>query len=134
MTRIRPTRLLLAITLIMILTACGTVQNYNAAVASWKNASANQLYTVWGYPNTIKKLPNGNQLLTYTTIDRVRSPTVVSQNEEKTHAVITGGDVTVYQCTTWFEVNRQQTIVNATFKGNNCLATKSFLTQHLNQH
>lgn len=126
-------RILLAIALTMSLTACGTVQNYNAAVTSWKNASANQLYTVWGYPNTIKKLPNGNQLLTYVTVDRVKSPTVISQNEEKTHTVITGGDVTVYRCTTWFEVNRQQTIVNATFKGNNCLATKAFLNQHLNQ-
>ncbi len=126
-------RILLAIALTTTLTACGTVQNYNAAVTSWKNASANQLYTVWGYPNTIKKLPNGNQLLTYVTVDRVKSPTVISQNEEKTHAVITGGDVTVYRCTTWFEVNRQQTIVNATFKGNNCLATKAFLNQHLNQ-
>ena len=126
-------RILLAIALTMSLTACGTVQNYNAAVTSWKNASANQLYTVWGYPNTIKKLPNGNQLLTYVTVDRVKSPTVISQNEEKTHTVITGGDVTVYRCTTWFEVNRQQTIVNATFKGNNCLATKAFLNQHLNR-
>ena len=130
---IQLSRILLAIALTMSLTACGTVQNYNAAVTSWKNASANQLYTVWGYPNTIKKLPNGNQLLTYVTVDRVKSPTVISQNEEKTHTVITGGDVTVYRCTTWFEVNRQQTIVNATFKGNNCLATKAFLNQHLNQ-
>ena len=133
MTRIRSALLVLFTGISLFLTACGTVQNYSAAVTSWRHAPVNQLYTIWGYPKTIKKLPNGNQLLTYVSVERVKSPTVVSQNEEKTHAVITGGDVTVYRCTTWFEVNSGQTIVNAKFEGNNCLATKSFLSEHLYQ-
>ena len=114
----------------LALTACGTVQNYDAAITSWKNAPAEKLYAVWGYPRTIKRLPNGNQVLTYVEVNKIKSPTIVSQNEDKTHAVITGGDVTVYHCTTWFEVNKNQRIVNATFKGNNCSATESYLKSH----
>ena len=41
--------------------------------------------------------------------------------------------VCAVRCTSCFELNRQQTIVNAIFKDNNCLAARAFLNQHLNQ-
>lgn len=113
-----------------LIAGCGTVQNYSLTVNSWQGTNSSLLYDAWGYPHKIETLPNGNKLLTYSNVEKYKSSTTVTKSDDNKTAYVTGGDTNVYRCTTWFEVNSRQIIVNTNFKGNNCFATSDFVKSH----
>lgn len=128
---IKPT--LLSATL--LLSACASIDNYRVAVQSWHGATSSQLFRVWGYPNQIRRLPDGNTLYVYRYEDRGRSPifttpgytsvTTKEGNTLVTHVptTVSGGETYDYHCTTWFEINRKNRIIGTSFRGNSCTAT-----------
>jgi len=127
-----------------LLAACATQQYYANTVTSWNGADQEQVYQTWGYPNRIQRLPNGHRVLVYHQEERGRNPvfsTPASTSVETTPGgatrvfttggSISGGGTYDYKCTTWFELNRKGRVINTTFKGNNCVATKNFMLAHI---
>lgn len=43
---------------------------------------------------------------------------------------ISGGGSYDYQCTTWFELNKKSRVVNTSFAGNHCIATKASMRRY----
>lgn len=137
-------RIIVLLVLSLCLFACATTQNYQKALSSWQGASINQLVRVWGYPTKESRAPSGNKLYIYHFEQKGRNPiyktgptTNVVKNGEhitvSTHSgVLSGGGTFDYKCVTWVEVNGKGVIVNTAFRGNNCVATKSFLDSHRN--
>lgn len=132
--------------LILLLCACATSQNYQIALKSWRGANINQLVKVWGYPNKRSKAPSGNTLYIYHIENKGRHPvyraggtTVVTKHGSDirvstTPSIYSGGGSYDYSCTTWFEVNKKNIIVNTATRGNNCVASKDFLRSHRYQY
>lgn len=128
--------------LLLLLAACATQQNYAMTVSSWHGQAQQQLYRVWGYPDQIEKLPTGNNLLIYRQVEHGSNPvyttpgsTTVQTNSSGTYINSTqgytsGGGSYYYSCTTWFELDSKGNIVNTSFRGNNCAATKNFVMQY----
>ena len=131
---------------VMTLAACATENNYSLAVRSWQGANENQLFHIWGYPDSIQRLPNGQRLLVYRSNDKGRNPmfttpgnTVVSTSGgastiSSSPTVVSGGGTYHYYCTTWFAVNKAGRVVNTSFRGNNCIASSAFVQRQSNQH
>lgn len=125
------------------LQSCATQQYYANAVHSWYGANQNYVYRVWGYPDKIRKLPNGHKVLMYRDIEKGRTPvyttpgtrTVVRERGRKrvieTGPTVSGGEEYTNKCITGFEINRKGRVVNASFRGNNCIATQQFMQQHI---
>ncbi len=123
----------------MLLASCANEQNYAATVHSWQGAHERQLFNIWGYPNRIQKLDSGNKLLVYRTITKGTYP--VTSTPGYTSVTTSGGQTSVtqtssttmgggsydFRCTTWFEVNGAGRVVNTSFRGNDCVATDSFM-------
>lgn len=139
-----PVVMLLASTL--FLAACATQQYYAAAVNSWQGASEKQVYHVWGYPNKTRKMDNGHRLLIYNFHERGRNPvyqtsgtTTVEQGRRGRTRVTTtgpsysGGGTYNLRCTTFFELNKNKRVVNTSFRGNDCVATKQYMMMHTYQ-
>ncbi len=137
----------LIILLAMLLSAaCATQQNYASAVSSWQGANQEQLYHTWGYPDKMDKLPNGHRLLIYRSRQAGRNPvyqtpgstTIVQGANGNTEVIstagsISGGGTYDLRCTTWFELGPKGNIVNTSFRGNNCVATKNDMLLHTYQ-
>ncbi len=135
-------KLVLLLTGVTLLAGCATVQNYSMAVSSWRGVNVRNLESVWGYPHRIQRLQGGHRLYVYRSVDRGRYPTVVNPGYtsvktegDKTYVTtvpssVSGGGTYDYRCTTWFEVNRANIIVNTSFRGNNCEGTSGFVTEY----
>jgi hypothetical protein len=119
------------------LLGCGTSQNYATAVNSWQGAPKTALMNDWGSPAIEKTLANGNTLYMYRVVEtekftKTYNPVVATgrvspqpQTNMLSHApaVMHGQDETFW-CETQFEVNKAGMIVNSSFTGNNCVASK----------
>ena len=130
------------VTTCALLSGCATERNYALAVHSWINKPINKLLPVWGYPNKIMKLTNGHKLYVYRSHHHVRNPvtTIPGYTSIQSQAgrttiyssppVVTGGGSYNLRCDTWFEINRHAVIVNARFRGNNCVARQQFIQSY----
>ena len=126
----------------VMLQSCATQQYYAMAVNSWQGANQEDVYRVWGYPDKVRKLPNGHKVLLYRDEVKGRDPvystpgsTTIVQHKGHTKVVTTaatvsGGGTYDYKCVTGFEINNKGQVVNASFRGNNCLATKEYMQTH----
>ncbi len=126
-----------ACVLTIFVSSCATVANYRAMVNSWKGRSVESLIDRWGYPNRTMKAPNGDEVYVYSSSDRVHFPTystggyttVETEQSGKTvvrqtPTIYHGGGTYHYECTTWFEFNKNKIITRVLFRGNNCVATQ----------
>lgn len=131
--------------LVALLASCATTQNFATAVQSWNGAKQDMLYRVWGYPVKTRKLNNGHSLLMYRRDIRGTTPTTVTPatrtvtrdgwgNKQitETPAIVTGGEAYKIHCFTYFEVNTRGIIVNTSFRGQACTATKDFMLSLMN--
>lgn len=128
----------------VFLAACATTQNYSLTVHSWEGASADRLVSIWGHPNRVEHLSNGNTLYIYkekhveqTPVTTIPGRTVIEKRHHETIITRTppetvGGEIREYRCTTNFEVNRNGRVVSVDFRGNDCVATKSFVMEQAN--
>ena len=129
---------------LFMLTGCVSVQNYNAGVQTWRGAKASGLFAVWGYPDRKMKLANGHTLYIYNSHIKGTEPivttpgsTTVYQRHGESYVsvmppMVSGGGSYDLRCRTWFNVNKHGVIVNVSFRGNNCVASKSFIMQRGN--
>jgi len=138
-------RLCLLGALVALLASCATTQNYSTAVRSWNGAQQEILQRVWGYSTHTKKLDNGNTLLVYRRDIRGTTPTTVTPATRtvsrdgwgnkvvtETPAIVSGGQHYNLRCFTYFEVNKKGIIVNTSFRGQACTATKSMMLSLMN--
>lgn len=136
---------ILAVAIVGMLSSCATQQYYASAVNSWQGANQEQVYHVWGYPDRVEKLPNGHKVLVYR--NRIHGRNPVYRNPGSTTVINRGRTTEVYtkgpsysgggsydlRCTTWFELGKNHRVVNTSFRGNNCVATKNFMMSHTYQ-
>ena len=119
-----------------ILGGCASTANYSAALKTWQGSNIEDLVRVWGYPDQNGKAPNGNRLYIYSYHEQGERPTYIDpgyttvvQKHGKTIVTNTptmtyGGGTYDYRCKTWFEVNKDNVIVNVSMRGNDCKFTK----------
>jgi hypothetical protein len=136
-------KLLLLLSIIILFAGCATQDNYSTAVNSWRGASQESVYRAWGYPDKIETLPNRHKLLVYRDVVRgqhpiystpqttsvVTSPSGVTQINT-TSATLSGGGSYFLECTTWFELDDSGNVYSVSFRGDNCVATRSFMLAH----
>ncbi len=116
-----------------LLTGCATTAKYNTMVSAWKGQKAEALVNTWGYPDRTITAPDGNPVYVYTRHEVTQVPaytnggyTQVSTQGGQTTVLqtpvyTTGGQTFYSNCTTWFEIDKNdQRIVNISFRGNAC--------------
>lgn len=123
---------LLAVFLLGGWTIYGT-NHFAATVASWKGQSVKNLYRTWGSPDGIMQGDNGNSIYVYKTTSyrQSYSPPSVGVNTAGGRPVIVvptnmGRSGFTYECTTLFEVNKQNIIVRVSYQGNGCFGSEGF--------
>jgi hypothetical protein len=124
-------KLISGLFVMFLLAGCATTANYQQKLTQWQGAPAQQLINAWGYPDTSIKLPNGNIAYMYLRQQLYSTPVYPAPTFSVTGAPVysmgfynypvAAQTVSLY-CRTWFEINRQNVIVNTRFEGNNCVA------------
>ncbi|GMR20960.1 MAG: hypothetical protein BMS9Abin36_1558 [Gammaproteobacteria bacterium] len=90
------------------LAGCATSEKYSKLLDTWKGDPVERLVgSNWGYPDTIIKAPNGNDVYIY----KWES---ISTNKK--------GYTNRYWCNTFFEIDDSKTIVRWRWKGNHCVS------------
>ena len=123
---------------VLLLSGCATENYYAKTIHSWKGSSTKHLFNRWGYPNKIAALPNKHRLLMYKKLVRATYPAYLTPGftggaTQRGTTVMTpvsrelnGGNNHGFHCSIWFETNRNNRIVNTSFHGNHCIASKEF--------
>jgi len=118
----------------IFLAGCATTAKYQAMLDQWHGQDISAFTKVWGYPDRQTKAPNGNTVYVYryrntTTFPQTTVPGYTRVENSDGNTTVTtvptyhsGGGTYHYNCTTWVEVNSQQKIVQASFRGNDCMA------------
>jgi hypothetical protein len=116
----------IALLLSLFLLGCASSENYAMAVNSWHGANVNTLINAWGFPSQVLQLANGNQLYVY------QLEVSDSQKIIKMPAVFSSNTFYQLKCTTWFEVDRRGRVVDANFRGSNCITSNSSINKYMN--
>ena len=131
---IKSTQIFLVTIFVLVLVGCATTAKYRAKLATWDGKDVNQLIDAWGYPDNTIKSPEGNEVYVYKYHSAGRYPrsyipgnTTVNSSGGNTYVstspgYYTGGGTYNNNCTTWFELNKDNKIVRAVFRGNNCVS------------
>ena len=107
--------------LLLICGGCVSSEKYSAAMDSWLGADVNKLVDSWGYPDNTLKIANGNTVYIYNRSTSYTTPvTVVNPVYGTSYA--SGGQTVNLDCQTFFEVDKNNQIVNWQWKGNNCVS------------
>jgi len=141
----------LILILIVLLSACTITNlndNYVQTVSSWRWAKESSLLQSWGRPTQITKLPNGNKVFIYHK-ERYKNYPAASVTSQVAAVSIPGGRnlaiVPTYnqsppeasylaECTTLFEIDPRQIIVDVRASGNNCTGDEGFRLSKSNPH
>lgn len=133
----------------LLLSACAITSindNYAQTVSSWRWAKISALEQSWGRPSQIGKLPNGNKVYIYRKEGYKNYPAPPITSNFATVSVANGRSVIIVpassqpppgpaylsQCTTTFEVDPRNIIVDARASGNNCSANGGFVLSKSN--
>lgn len=120
----------------LLLAGCATTANYQQKLNQLHGASAQQLINAWGSPDTAIKLPSGNWVYMYLHQQKYSAPVAPAPTFNTagsplynrgfyTESAVNAESRTInLYCRTWFEINRDNVIVNTSFEGNNCVAGK----------
>jgi hypothetical protein len=110
------------------LSSCASTSGFNAKVETWKGESADVLVQAWGQPDAIEPLHTGNKMYVYARLKH--EPIAYADFEKKAasnSAVLksprspASGETGIYiHCSTYFEVNHQNTIESVMFRGDDC--------------
>jgi hypothetical protein len=128
----------IALLLSLFLLGCASSENYAMAVNSWHGANVNTLINAWGFPSQVLQLANGNQLYVYQLEDgrhdALPEQKSVSDSQKiiKMPAVFSSNTFYQLKCTTWFEVDRRGRVVDANFRGSNCITSNSSINKYMN--
>lgn len=134
------------ILLILLLTGCTQINNHYAeTIDSWRWGHSAQLLRVWGTPNEIAELPNGNHVYLYQkeTYKNYPGNSVISQlgtfkrSNQPTAVVVPARNTTTgisffLSCATLFEIDPRGIIVDVRAQGNSCTADAGFAASKRN--
>jgi hypothetical protein len=110
------------------LSACATTSGFNAKLETWKGESADKLVQAWGQPDAIEALHTGDKMYVYARLKhapiafaefqkKTASNSAQTASSRKPTSVETG----IYiHCSTYFEVNHQNTVESVMFRGDDC--------------
>lgn len=126
-------RTLFVLSLIIFLVACATNNDYVKVLDTWRGKQLENLLQSWGAPDQVISIPGGNTYYVYSaqSIQSAPGPYIptfatFSNNENKavmgTIMMPSPPSLYVLTCRTWFEVNKNNKIVNVGAKGNYCYA------------
>lgn len=131
-------KLMMTIALCSCLSACATSAKYEQKLNQYLGQSEQQLITAWGQPQHQKQLANGQQILTYVSINKQVLPdpnyyynTGLLDEDEIFYPFTYGGDaipdgnfmgetITDYCQTKFYLTNNR--VTSWQFKGNACVA------------
>ncbi|WP_218813942.1 hypothetical protein [Rickettsiella endosymbiont of Dermanyssus gallinae] len=121
--------LFIAFILSFLLSACATSTAYQKQMHRWQGKNIQTLKTQWGRPEAVTKLPNGHMLYQYmrksfsSIPDAKRQPLHTNDTLFKSYEEPWLSNITMVRyCRTTFETNKNGTIINISFNGNNCFA------------
>jgi len=117
---------------VLVLAGCATQAKYKATLDTWIGQPAQSLVDSWGYPASQMQAPDGNTVYVYDRSGSFVMPTTTTTNASVNaygnHAYGTatsttyGGNTINMNCTTFFEIGPNKTIVSWHSRGNNCKA------------
>lgn len=135
----------------LLLCACNTItstnSNYLQAVSSWRWAKADALLKNWGRPTQVTRLPNGNRVFLYHKESYKNYPPPPVTYNYSSVSVTSNRSVVIapavdqqpppnvsylMECTTIFEVDPRNVIVDARASGNQCTGDSGFLMSRSN--
>ncbi|PQA49441.1 hypothetical protein [Amnimonas aquatica] len=119
---------LFALTAVLLtLAGCATRERYESELQTWVGKNISAVMDAWGYPSGSFEAPSGNVVYVWD-----RQDTYMSGPSVQT-GIYTGGrysgfftgfgfgsDVRSLRCQTYFEVDKQKTILTWRTKGNDC--------------
>ena len=122
---------IIPIVAIFLITGCATSAKYNKILDTWLGHDVNELVnSTWGYPDSSFVAPNGNKVYVYgyqsstyipQTLNTTSNYNVIGNTVYGNSTTNSFGGFTVNnQCTTYFEVDSMNKIVNWKWKGNSC--------------
>jgi len=140
-------RIVAVLPVLACLSACATVENYQASLRSWVGAPEGELIAAWGVPDKVYELADGAKVVEfvhveeYTTGGYTRYETVkVEKTGEATKAGSTDSDTYsetteirvpvqvplekhYYRCETRFTISADRIVTGWRHQGNGCRAT-----------
>lgn len=141
----------LFIFLSLLLAACAAITNandyYTETATSWRWGHTKQLTRIWGQPTKITALPNGNKILVYEKesyqnypAPAINTNVIVLPGANGKNFVVTptpsnpplNSTAFFLTCSTFFEIDPRNIIVDVRMQGNNCTADESFFISKSN--
>jgi len=93
------------------------INRYPQIIKTWNGHHIDELMDKWGYPQQSFIAENGNKVYVYSWEADYTTPIWTTPI---TDFKIYGGETTTFYCTTFFEVNNNETIVKGSYEGNAC--------------
>ncbi len=114
--------------LALSLAACATRERYQNHLQQWVGANISAVMEAWGYPSGSFEAPNGNLVYVWDRqatydVDPAISTGIYSGGRFGYGSSLGfgfGGYTRVLRCQTYFEVDRQKTILTWRIQGNDC--------------
>lgn len=117
---------------IILLAGCQTSAQFERNMITWKGQSVNSLIQQFGYPAGELTSPDGNRVYVYSNSGSFIVPQTTTYNTNAnlignslystTNAYTTGGYAVQFECTVYFEFDKNKIITNVSWRGNNCVA------------
>ena len=102
--------------LILLLSSCASSTNYYPkTVQSWRGGNDQNLIKTWGRPDGMTAAKNGNSILIY------------KSSSYRPGITASGPD-----CMAFFEINKQNTIVDTSYQGKRCYRGENFANRMSN--
>ncbi|HSW70817.1 MAG TPA: hypothetical protein VLH77_02435 [Gammaproteobacteria bacterium] len=138
----------LMLVLTLLLSACvgaNINDHYAQTVSSWRFAKEKTLIRSWGQPTSIRSLPNGNKVFIYHRESYKDYPTASVASQAAAVSFQGGRSLSIVpnnqnmpnvtylvECTTFFEIDPHEVIVDVRANGNNCAADEGFVLSRSN--
>jgi len=113
----------------VMLAGCATTEKYEKKLNTLTGAKADRVIDILGYPDSVLKLPNGNDVYVYAKSGSVTLPgqTTTTANAYGStvyaNSITTGGTTLDFWCKTFVEIDKATTEVVAwRTRGNNCIS------------
>ena len=128
-------KLLLTSALLLLLAACASVENYQAATRSWIGATKGELLRNYGAPQQTLKDSRGGEMLVYTVDETGTTPVSVTPGRKEIRwegdrkiitdlpPVVSGGQSWRKHCKTTFFISAKGKVTDVVGTGNNCALT-----------
>ena len=130
---------ILALLAAFLLVSCATTAGFQRLCTSWVGQSEQSLLMSWGSPVNVA-YTNGGKVITFRQSGQYITPTqtnvqtnaygqatydpygAYASGSATTRATTTGGQVITFWCETSFFIDSDGTVVQYSFRGNNCVA------------